>query len=76
MMKRIEFLISVTALSILVVFLSSDRGTAQDRTSEEKKKASRFSPYVDDAGQIKLPSNYKSTWTHLGDWAVAKKEGQ
>jgi hypothetical protein len=35
-----------------------------------------FSPYVDKAGKISLPSDYKVKWPHIGSWAVAKKEGK
>lgn len=35
-----------------------------------------FSPFVDKAGNISLPNDYKQKWTHLGGWAVAKKSGE
>ena len=41
-----------------------------------KNDSASFSPYVDNQGQIRLPPDYKTKWTHLGDWAVAKKQGQ
>lgn len=34
-----------------------------------------FSPYVDDEGNIALPSDYKTTFTHLGTFATASKVG-
>jgi hypothetical protein len=29
-----------------------------------------FSPYVDEKGAITLPRDFRSTWVHLGSWAV------
>jgi hypothetical protein len=34
-----------------------------------------FSPYVDDKGNITLPADYKTTFTHLGSFATASKVG-
>lgn len=74
-MKTMAYCISVAAVSIVVVVLTSGRGSAQDNASESQKNTSQFSPYVDTTGQIQLPADYKTEWTHLGDWAVAKKPG-
>ncbi|WP_293369267.1 cytochrome P460 family protein [Nevskia sp.] len=30
----------------------------------------RFSAHVDSSGQISLPKDFRSTWTHLGSWVV------
>lgn len=30
-----------------------------------------YARYVDGKGEIKLPEGFRSTWTHLGSWAVA-----
>jgi cytochrome c len=30
-----------------------------------------YSRWVDDKGEIRLPENYRATWTHLGSWVVA-----
>jgi cytochrome c len=38
---------------------------------EEKQEA--FSPYVDSKGNISLPSDFRSTWTHLGTWVVTSQ---
>ncbi len=32
-----------------------------------------FSPYVDDQGTISLPSDFRSSWLHLGTWAVTSQ---
>lgn len=36
-------------------------------------RASSFSPYVDEKGNISLPTDYKTTFTHLGTFATASK---
>lgn len=33
-------------------------------------KATTFSPYVDEKGNISLPTSYRSQWVHLGTWAL------
>jgi hypothetical protein len=35
----------------------------------------QFSPYVDEMGNITLPIDYKTTFTHLGTFATASKVG-
>ncbi len=36
-----------------------------------------FSPYVNEAGKIRVPKNYRTGWTFLGTWSIAsdKVEG-
>jgi hypothetical protein len=34
-----------------------------------------FSPYVDAAGNISLPTDFRESWVFLGAWAVAGEEG-
>ena len=43
---------------------------------QSQPEASPFSPYVSSDGDISLPEGFRETWTHLGTWAVAKKEGE
>jgi hypothetical protein len=33
-----------------------------------------FSPYVDGAGNIKVPTDYRANWDFLGTWSIASKE--
>jgi hypothetical protein len=33
-----------------------------------------FSPYVDEAGNIKVPTDYRTDWNFLGTWSIAGKE--
>ena len=40
------------------------------------KVSNAYSLYVDQKGGISLPKNYKTKWSHLGSFAVAKKKGQ
>ncbi len=76
-MKTIGYLFAVVVLAVLVVTAASDTAATQDKTRDSARDVSgRFSPYVDDVGQIRLPADYRRAWIHLGDWAVAKKEGQ
>ena len=76
-MKTISYLIAVFALPALVVVIASDPAATQEENRHSiKNDSASFSPYVDDKGQIRLPPDYKTKWTHLGDWAVAKKQGQ
>ena len=76
-MKTISYLIAVFALPALVVVIASDPAATQEENHHSiKNESASFSPYVDDKGQIRLPPDYKTKWIHLGDWAVAKKQGQ
>jgi hypothetical protein len=45
-------------------------------TNTPTKKGADFSAYVDSEGNIRLPKDYKQKWSHLGNWAVAKKPGE
>jgi len=36
-------------------------------------KEASFSPYVDDRGNISLPRDFRTTWSHLGTWALTSK---
>jgi hypothetical protein len=45
-------------------------------TNTPAKQGVGFSPYVDLAGNIRLPKDYKRRWSHLGNWAVAKKPSE
>ncbi len=38
-------------------------------------KATTFSPYVDEKGNISVPTGYRSEWAHLGTWAVRGMAG-
>jgi hypothetical protein len=49
---------------------------AADDTNVVENSDGEFSPYVDKDGEISLPKDYKQKWTHLGSWAVARKEGE
>ena len=77
-MKAIRYLIAACVLPVLVVVAAQDTGATQGGkgTTSNKDVSGRFSAFVDDRGQIQLPHDYKTKWTHLGDWSVAKKEGQ
>ncbi len=39
-------------------------------TSAGGERSLSFSPYVDSKGAISLPSDFRSTWVHLGTWVV------
>ena len=47
-----------------------------DETAAAQKSNDGFSPYVDENGNISLPTGYKQQWAHLGGWAVAKTSGE
>ena len=76
-MKTTAYFVPALALSLLGVVIASDPAATQEGNRDSiKNDSTGFSPYVDDKGQIKLPPDYKTKWTHLGDWAVAKEQGQ
>ena len=76
-MKTIAFIVGVLALPMLgIVMAANPVATQEEKREATKNDAASFSPYVDGNGQIRLPPDYKTAWTHLGDWAVAKKEGE
>jgi hypothetical protein len=60
MMKKTFCLIFLTTLFAGFV-------TASDRSDS-------FPPFVDESGNITVPSNYQFDWAYLGTWAVASKE--
>jgi hypothetical protein len=60
-------------------FSTHDESAQQDSISsksDSKQEDQEFSPFVDKEGNIERPKNYKMRWSHLGGFAVAKKEGQ
>ena len=65
-----------SAVAMFLLVAPSQPSHAQESTGGKASSKDTFSPYVDAKGQIKLPSDYKTKWVHLGDWAVAKKPGQ
>jgi hypothetical protein len=74
--------VGIVAVGV-IVGASSNKSTAiADEQSAAKgpKQATNpdggFSPYVDKDGKISLPKGYKQKWSHLGNWAVAKKPGK
>lgn len=56
----------VLGAGIAAAFLQVPSGAA---------KATTFSPYVDEKGNISLPAAYRSQWAHLGTWAVRETIG-
>ncbi len=42
-------------------------------SAQDKEMASDLSPYVDKKGNISLPKDYRTSWTHMGSWHL--KEG-
>lgn len=37
------------------------------------ERSESFSPYVDGKGNIMLPADFRSTWSHLGTWVVTSR---
>ena len=72
----------VAGIVVIVAFAlsqTSEKSATADETpapNKEARAASRFSPYVDEEGNISLPKDYKRNWAHLGNWAAAKKKGE
>ena len=57
----------------------SQKAARADSSSTEAKRKPQdnmFSPFVDKDGNIRRPKDYKTRWSHLGGFAVAKKEGE
>jgi len=82
MKPRILFLpttIVVVCLAVGLVDLNvntpSEIAGAEAAATQDDSVAS-FSPHVDQDGNIRLPQDYKQKWSHLGNWAVAKKPGK
>lgn len=55
-MKKLA--IAVLLLALLGLSTNAERGPKS------------FSPYVDTKGTITLPKDFRTTWVHLGSWAV------
>ena len=51
------------------------RGDSSSTEAKPKQQDKDFSPFVDKDGNIRRPKDYKIRWSHLGGFAVAKKEG-
>lgn len=62
--------ISIPALAVAMAMMlwpaPSGRASAQ---------ADDFNPYVDDEGNISLPTDFATDWSHLGSWAIAGDGG-
>jgi hypothetical protein len=73
---RHVFVASSFSIAIIVVAIAA--GSQQLLRSEDPSpnKANDFSPYVGKDGSISLPKDYRSTFEHMGTWAVAKKSGE
>lgn len=90
MKPRIRILILPTAMLVLLVAavamllepnardtnVLADESPSSDRTATPAKRSGTFSPYVDQDGNISLPTDYKRNWAHLGGWAVSRKPGE
>lgn len=59
---RVIFALLVASVMLAIALVSSNTLTAQS-----------FSPYVDEKGNIRIPSDFRS-WKFLGTWAVATDE--
>ena len=68
----------IVALAAFAIFsgVSLSRNAQPEQVADSASQNEEFSPYVDKKGQISLPSDYKTKWTHLGDWSVAKSKGE
>lgn len=53
----------------------NDKRQIEDRSNVDGSASSEFSDYVDDEGNISLPTGFRQNWTHLGSWAVARRSG-
>jgi cytochrome P460 len=58
------------ALMYMLLVLSSNLVLADTNQLQN----TTFSQYVDKAGNISLPTDYRATWTHIGSWLVADKK--
>ena len=47
----------------------------QTAVTRSGSQASEFSPYVDSEGNISLPPDFATDWSHLGSWAIAANDG-
>lgn len=72
--KRIAWLLALTGAISLLGLVAPPSPAGEQAPAQAAAKG--FSPYVDKQGGISLPKDYKTKWTHLGGWAVAKKKGQ
>ena len=76
--------IGFVAVGVIVGSRSNKSTAIADEQSAAKAKGPKqatntdggFSPYVDKDGKISLPQGFKQKWSHLGNWAVAKKPGE
>ncbi len=68
----------IVALAAIAIFagMSGNSEAQQEQDTDSPSQNDGFSRYVDEKGEISLPSDYKTKWTHLGDWAVAKTKGE
>ena len=87
MKPRIRILILTTTMLALLISavavlqqrdtnVLADESPSSDRTTTPAKRSGTFSPYVDQNGNISLPTDYRRNWAHLGGWAVSKKHDE
>ena len=64
-LKKVKKFMFIVAIQLLIG--NTAAVYAEDTITKE---ANKFSPYVDEAGNIKLPDDFRRTMVHLGSWFI------
>ncbi|WP_423416148.1 cytochrome P460 family protein [Hyphomicrobium sp. B1] len=67
---KIPYKVAIVFACVGAVGALSTVSSSQDATSNKTEAL------VDNAGNLKVPSNYRATYEYLGSWAVADDKGQ
>lgn len=63
------------AIFLSIVIVTSALAEYRGKTLPHST-TNRFSQYVDNAGNIRVPKNYRNEWVFLGTWSLAAKNGE
>ena len=78
MLSRVSLVKSGMVLGGLSLLLSCAAPAPEDGVVQEEPNTNGYDLYVDDAGNIARPTDFRtgSQWTHLGAWAVVNENGE
>jgi len=55
---------------VSVLGLATSAAIADERSADDKSADGKFSPYVNDQGDISFPADFQTTMVHIGSWYV------
>lgn len=65
---------TIFILTVMFALLSSAGELLYSYAGVKEKNKNLISEYVNQKGEIELPSDFRKKWTHLGSWSVPDKQ--